>query len=174
MKEFAKSNRRQISSFMIVGLINTAIDFFMLNILIVAADAPTIAANIISTSTALCFSFFANQRHVFRVDRQSSKSRTSLLQFIVVTLAGLYVVQTAIIYTLTNTWHLPGSIALSIRDLIGLQTTLGDSFVTTNTAKGIATAASMVWNFIWYKKVVFRDNSEMTKNENKKSNVDTA
>lgn len=99
---------------------------------------PVITANVISSTLAFCFSFFANKKYTFKTTDTNIKREIGL--FIVVTLFGLWVLQTIVIRVvssmLSNT-HLPDSIILLI-------------------AKLLATVVSLTWNYILYSRVVFK------------------
>ena len=100
-------------------------------------------ANIISTATAFCFSFFANKKYTFRESGGGSIKKQIPL-FIVVTLTGLWGVQTIVITIATpliSSFGLGGGITLVL-------------------AKVIATMASLVWNYIFYSRIVFKTSDD--------------
>jgi hypothetical protein len=72
-----------------------------------------------------------------------------------VTAFGLYVIQNLVIHFLVVTWTAPVHLAIGFVGVIGLGKLVSDSVVITNTTKLVATAFSLVWNYIFYKKVVF-------------------
>ena len=122
--------------FMLVGGTNTVIDFGLL-FLLRALGLPTIPANIISTASAFCFSFFANKKYTFKTTGTNIKREVIL--FVAVTLFGLWVLQTvviAIIAPILSTFIPSMDMAL-----------LG--------AKLVATAVTLAWNYIMYSRVVF-------------------
>ncbi|MDN4484311.1 GtrA family protein [Demequina lignilytica] len=123
--------------FVAVGIANTAIDFGTLAALTVAGMAP-LAANIVSTSVALAFSFVANRTFTFR---SSGHPGRQLALFLVVTLAGLWGLQSLVI--------------------LGVTSALGGSgvpeYLVLAAAKVAATVASLTWNYMLYARVVFRD-----------------
>ena len=98
---------------------------------------PKLAANTVSTGTAFIFSFFANKSYTFRAQ---GNVRRQLILFVVVTLAGLWGLQNAVIFCvspiLTSVIHTEPLVLLL--------------------AKIIATGASLVWNYCLYDRVVFR------------------
>jgi putative flippase GtrA len=123
--------------FLLVGGINTAIDFGLLFTLR-ALGLPTIPANIISTSAAFCFSFFANKKYTFQT--KNTNIQREIILFVVVTLFALWGIQTVAIATvapLLSTFIPSMDIAL-----------LG--------AKLIATIATLIWNYSMYSRVVFK------------------
>lgn len=133
----AMKNSSQKIRFMLVGAANTAIDFGILFTL-KALGLPAIPANIISTTTAFCFSFLASKNYTFKATGTNVKREIAL--FIVVTLFGLWVLQTIVIALMTSLLHgtnLPAALILFI-------------------AKIIATCVSLIWNYVLYSRVVFK------------------
>lgn len=135
----AIKNKEEKARFMVVGGTNTAIDFGLLFVL-KALGLPVIPANIISTSAAFVFSFFANKKYTFRA--HGTDLRREILLFVIVTLFGLWVLQTLVIQA-----------ALPL--LSGLQ--LGNE-VALLIAKVSATFVSLTWNYVLYSRVVFKKN----------------
>ena len=134
--------------FVAVGVVNTGIDFVLLNILTILG-LPAVAANTISTGCAMVFSFFTNKKFTFRSN--SKKYLREMLLFLAFTLFGLWVLQNATIY--------------------GLLIVLPDSvpeFWRLNGVKLVATIISLTWNYFTYDRFVFRkpeneETSERTK-----------
>ena len=123
--------------FAIVGGANTALDFGLL-FLFVALGLNSIGANYLSTGIAFIFSFFANKSFTFR--SKGGNVRKQFLLFIVVTIFGLWVIQPLVILGVTaalTPFSLNESAVLFV-------------------AKLIATLASLVWNYLFYSKVVFK------------------
>ncbi|SEJ59538.1 GtrA family protein [Demequina mangrovi] len=131
------SSSRRGARFVLVGLANTAIDFGVLVALSAVGAAP-VAANLASTSAALAFSFAANRRFTFRA---SGDPVRQLVLFLAVTLTGLWVIQSALIHAIGSA--LAGSGLPELLVLTG--------------AKGVATVASLVWNYVLYARIVFRE-----------------
>lgn len=123
--------------FGIVGVANTAVDFVLL-FLLVGLGLDKIPANFISTSTAFLFSFFVNKKFTFKVSGGNAKKQFAL--FIVVTILGLWVLQPLIITGVT--WAL-GATAI-------------DAAISLLIAKLVATVGSMIWNYLFYSRVVFK------------------
>lgn len=123
--------------FGLVGGVNTSVDFVVLFILARLFGVPAILANVISTSCAVAVSYVLNKKAVFGdADRNN---RRQLILFIVVTLTGLWVLQSFVIASVTTA-------------LAGLT---HDSWVLF-AAKVVATVSTLVWNYLWYSRVVFR------------------
>lgn len=121
--------------FILVGIANTAIDFIVL-LSLTAVGLPLVAANFISTSVALTFSFFANRTFTFG---STGKKRSQALRFLLVTLVGLWVLQ-------------PIVLILAVSVLEGMLARESSIVV----AKLFATVVSMVWNYLLYDSLVFR------------------
>lgn len=148
MSDNGNSNRRRLVSFASIGIANTLIDvtiFLSLRQLLV----PILAANIVSTSVALSFSFLMNKRFTFG---SSNAIKKSLPAFILVTLVGLWVLQPIIIKLVLTMLYLPAV------DML-LQTVIfnADRYYEL-LAKLAATPATLIWNFLLYKRVVFKNN----------------
>ena len=136
LKNLIKKHAEKIR-FGLVGVVNTAIDFGILLALVRVFGLPTIGANYISTSFALIFSFFANKKFTFK-----NNDKTQVKQFIVflsITLVGLWIIQPLVI----------SGIELMIADFI-----INSSFKLI-IAKLLATVASLIWNYLMYRKFVF-------------------
>lgn len=137
MQEVVKKHADKLR-FTIVGSINTALDFSILFILTMLFNIPKELANFISTSVSFLFSFFANKKYTFKSTSKNLKKQ--FLLFTVVTLFGLLVVQTIIITAITPVFtnlgvNRPAALLIS---------------------KLIATAASLIWNYTLYSRVVFK------------------
>ena len=130
MKSSAKPLR-----FILVGIANTAIDFFVLFEL-TALGVELILANMISTSVALTFSFFFNRSFTFR---SSGRKTTQILGFLAVTLVGLWVLQPLILVF-----------------FVPLLTPVFDRELSIIGSKMIATVVSMAWNYLLYDSLVFK------------------
>lgn len=123
--------------FAIVGGANTALDFLLLFIF-VALGLNSIAANYLSTGIAFIFSFFVNKSFTFKSKGGNVKKQFAL--FLLVTIFGLWVIQPIVILGVTAAvasfdWN--ESVVLFI-------------------AKLIATVASLIWNYLFYSRLVFK------------------
>ena len=137
MQEVVKKHADKLR-FTIVGSINTVIDFSILFTLTTLFNVPKELANFISTSVSFLFSFFANKKYTFKSTSKNLKKQ--FLLFTVVTLFGLWVIQTIIITAITPVFtnlgiNKPAALLIS---------------------KLIATAASLIWNYTLYSRVVFK------------------
>jgi len=133
----AIKNKTQKTRFIAIGGINTLLDFGIL-FLLKSLGLPAISANIISTSVAFCFSFFANKKYTFKTN--STNIKREIVLFVIVTLFGLWVLQTVVIKLVTYLFSgidIPEAIVLLV-------------------AKLFATIVSLTWNYILYSRVVFK------------------
>ena len=134
MKKLIKKFAEQIR-FATVGLAATAIDWGILFTL-VAFGLPSIASNFVSTSVAMVFSFFTNKSFTFKA---KNITKRHMVYFVIITIIGLWVIQPIIIESV--------NILLSPRVKAG--------FLVLFLGKGLATAASLSWNYLMYRKFVF-------------------
>lgn len=134
--ELAKKHAEKIR-FGIVGIANTALDFSIL-FLLVTLGLDKIPANYISTGTAFIFSFFVNKSFTFK--SKGGNVKKQFLYFIVITIIGLWIIQPLIISGITHV----------------LVNTGWASGIVLFIAKIIATVASLIWNYIFYSRIVFK------------------
>lgn len=130
-------NDLQKFRFAAVGGLNTCIDFGLLFFLSYLG-LNVIIANYVSTTIALTFSFFANKKYTFRV--KGATRKREILLFFVFTGIGIWVLQPMVIAVVRHFAH-SGSTAHGLVLLF---------------AKLVATAVSLVWNYISYSRFVFK------------------
>lgn len=136
---------KQFSKFFIVGIINTGIDFAILNteILVtgITSGSMLIFLNVFSFSVAVVNSYYMNKYWTFEDKRpDGEKAPVKFSQFIGVSIVGISI-NSLIVYGFTT----------FVPILFGFSPQLW-----INVAKIIATGASLVWNFIGYKLWVFK------------------
>ena len=141
MKPLLKKHETKVR-FTVVGAANTLLDFCILFILASFFGVPNVVANVISSSIAFVSSFFANKKYTFKTN--GNNVVREMVLFTIVTLFGLWVIQSAIIASITPAVH-----QVIESDTIALLV-----------AKLIATGASLTWNYILYSRVVFTNSSE--------------
>jgi putative flippase GtrA len=130
-------NKTEKIRFGLVGGVNTVIDFGTLFTL-TSLGLPPLLSNVISTTFAFFFSFFANKKYTFK--STGTNVKREIILFTVITLFGLWVIQSvfiAIMTTLLSSLVLPHGIMLFI-------------------AKVTATIASLIWNYTLYSRIVFK------------------
>lgn len=129
----------QFSKFALVGLLNTAIDFGVLNLLVattgITGGPSIIPLNALAFSAAVANSYFWNRRWVF-VD----KKHGNFVIFFAVTVVGVGI-NSGVVFLITT----------FVSPLAGFDRTLWVNF-----AKALATGVSLVWNFTGYRLVVFK------------------
>jgi putative flippase GtrA len=134
--ELVKKHAQKIR-FGIVGIANTALDFIVLFIL-VGLGLDKIPANYVSTSIAFVFSFFVNKKFTFKSTTGNVKKQFAV--FLIVTIIGLWVIQPLVITGVS--WL--------------LATTAWSAPVVLFVAKVVATVASLIWNYLFYSRLVFK------------------
>lgn len=130
------NHRSQKVRFLLVGGSATILDFTLLFVA-KSLGAPAIVANIISTGISFCFSFLANKNYTFKTHGANLKREISL--FVVVTLFGLWVLQ---------------SIIIAVVEPL-LDPAVSDPGLRLLIAKLLATVVTTIWNYVLYSRVVF-------------------
>jgi len=120
----------QFIRFIVVGLLNTAVDFGLLNLLIYLFRWPSVWANTVSFSVAVLNSFFWNKYWTFR--QKEGRMIQQLATFIVVSLIGL---------GLSDLLVYLGNVRLDYN---------------INLVKVISVIVVFLWNFLGYKYLTFR------------------
>lgn len=121
--------------FGVVGLIAFAIDFGILNLLVVSLHMNNVVAATISFTIALCFNYLASMRFVFK-HREDMARWMEMLIFVVSSVIGLFI-NDAIIAL--STAPLPAD---------AIHTDHAKYVLFTNIGKIIATVVVAVWNFV--------------------------
>ena len=124
----------QFLKFGIVGVLNTVIDFSLLNLLHLVFKIPFLLANTISVSSSIVNSFVWNKYWTFQ-NREKEFGR-QFIKFVILSLVGLGI-NDGILYLSVN--FLGSSAPLEL-----------------NLSKIFASIFSMAWNFIAYKKWAFK------------------
>lgn len=132
----------QIIRYGMVGILNTLIDFATLNILVamggVASGFPLVLCNAMAFFAANLNGYFFNKKWTF-----AEKDGTSLKQYLYYLLlaAGGLVINSLILYLIVSTCPRPAALAPTWW---------------LNVAKTGATAASMIWNYLACRFIIFR------------------
>jgi putative flippase GtrA len=136
---------KQFSKFIIVGGINTVIDFLVLNILIsvtgITSGAELFILNSISFSIAVVNSYFMNKYWTFQDKTQTKKEPVKFSQFLAVSLVGIVI---------------NGGVLSLITAYVAIPFVFITPVMWANIAKLFATGISLIWNFIGYKFFVFK------------------
>ena len=138
--ELAKKHAKKIR-FGIVGIANTALDFAIL-FLLVALGLDKIPANYISTGVAFVFSFFVNKSFTFK--SKGGNVKKQFVIFISISIVGLWIIQPVVITVISA----------------ALAHTGWASGLILFIAKIIATIASLIWNYVFYSRLVFKKEEE--------------
>jgi len=150
----------RVGRFGLVGIVNTLIDFAILNVVSRVFGLSDLAANIPATTVAMVFSFFANRTFVFRANRSKADrayTYRQALRFFAFTAFGLYGIQSGIIYLFEHVWTTPVGVGVYVAQSLGLLELVDKKFIVTNGVKLVATAASLIWNYVMYKRFVFKE-----------------
>ena len=95
-----KTSTKKPLRFIIVGISNTVLDFVLMNIMRLVG-LNLIAANTISTGTAMVYSFFMNKKWTFR--NAGKNYLRQVVLFFIFTIIGIWVIQNGFIW-LINTY----------------------------------------------------------------------
>lgn len=136
--------------FTLIGGLNTLLDFAILFTL-KSIGLSLILANICSTTVTFAISFFLNKKITFKSETQNKKDiAREMVFFTIITLFGLWVIQNIII-SITKP-----IIIYYFGDINILFVNISQDNFAILTSKIIGTIFSLIWNFILYKKVVFK------------------
>ncbi|MCX6728180.1 MAG: GtrA family protein [Candidatus Saccharibacteria bacterium] len=152
MKNLIKKYAEQIR-FVTVGLGATVIDWGILFVLVVFGGFPNIPSNFVSTSVAMVFSFFTNKSYTFKAKNITGKH---VVYFIIITVIGMWVIQPVIIEgvnLLLGPWFTNSAPVVWLGDLLG--SWFKANYLVLFLGKGLATAASLTWNYLMYRNFVF-------------------
>lgn len=141
----------RVSRFILVGVVNTTINFAVLNFAFYGLHQNKIISSFIATGCAVVFSFIMNRSFVFQ---DKSRPAQKLVLFTILTVGGVLLVQNSI-YAL-------GVVLLRHHDL-GISTIvyrlikvrLSGDFIDVNLSNAIASLCVMVWNYNSYRLFVF-------------------
>lgn len=132
----------QIAKFGVVGVANTVIDFGVLNYLSAArhvfSGLALVPLNIISFTVAVLNSYFWNKYWTFKT--KESKAGKQFIEFIIVSVIAIFI-NSGAVYLITLIPPIGG-----VSEQLWL-----------NISKLTATILSLVWNFVGYKFMVFKD-----------------
>ncbi len=144
IQEKRKEFIAQITKYVLVGSLNTGIDFAVLNLLLwmtgIYSGKWIILLNAIAFSVAVINSYFWNKFWTFKDKGTDGSKVKEFSQFVSITLIGM-ILNTAVVYFMT-TFTSP---------IMELSPELW-----ANLAKVFATGISLVWNFLGYKFIIFK------------------
>jgi len=144
----------QIVRFIVVGVITTAVDFVVFNLLTRRATHwQRIPANLVSVTAAMTWAFLANWFLVFQPTGDAWLDRAG--RFLITTAFSAFVLQNAVLYLTTYRWKTPVNLALWLVRRLRFDGLLDEDVVSRNTCKGLAVSVGLVWNFCFYKFFVY-------------------
>lgn len=145
----------QVARFAAVGLVNTGIDYAVFMMLSAALALPlesSWVAKAMSGALAMIGSFALNRRWVFR---SSAGGWSQVARFVVVTLIGTFGVQLGAMHLFSAVWLGPAHLAARVASGLAIDRWLSAPVIVRTVAFGLATALSMCWNFLAYRRWVF-------------------
>ncbi len=162
------SEALQVGRFGLVGILNTVVDFVVLNVL-AATILPKslvlgsvtifgtnytitglIVAGLISGTIAMINSFIFNMRFTFRARHVDALHAT---YFFVLTMIGVYIFRPILLKFFTDVWTWPVLTADHISTFLHLP--LSQLFVERNVALAVTILLVLVYNYLVYKYIVF-------------------
>jgi putative flippase GtrA len=168
----AHSEVRQVGRFGLVGILNTVVDFVLLNILVVTilpkdlvlgsvtifgtnyTITGLVVAGVISGTVAMINSFIFNSFYTFKARKVDALHIT---YFFVLTIIGVYIFRPILLKFFSDVWTWPVDLAYRITTLLHLP--FSQSFVTSNAALAATILIVLVYNYFAYKYIVFRNNT---------------
>jgi len=150
-----EATAKEVGKFGIVGVINTAVDLGIFNLLKFLFGLSVIISNVVSVSAAIVNSYIWNKNWTFR-DKEKNISRQFIF-FVILSIGGL-IINTGALLFLTQVWTFPSLLVIRVFHFLKLSFIFSDNFVFFNFAKVAAILFSMIWNFLTYKKFVFKKN----------------
>ena len=147
--------REQVVRFGAVGALTTLVDYVVFIALTIAFAIPLShvwLAKYPSSVIAMTISYVLNRRWVFK--SQTRDVRLESARFFSTTIVGVFVVQNLLTQFFSSNFQLFGKAAWRALDFVGVP--LPESFVIKTVAFGLATVASLTWNFLTYKFWAFR------------------
>jgi putative flippase GtrA len=141
----------RVARFALAGILNTAVNFVILNLAFYGLHQGKLASSFIATSCAVAFSFVLNRNFVF-VDKERPAKKLAL--FLIVTISGVLVIQNSVYALGIELLH---HHELAISDIAyGLtHVRLSRDFIAINLSNVIASLAVMIWNYNGYRIFVF-------------------
>lgn len=146
---------KQVGRFAAAGVINTLLDYLIfvtVSWLFALPLSSSWIAKAFSGTIAMANSFALNQRWVFRSHATGWRRAA---RFLTVTLIGTFGVQLGGMHLFAAIWPAPGHLAAQVASWLGLA--LPEPLVVRTVAFALATAASMTWNFLAYRRWVFAE-----------------
>lgn len=165
-KKKKNNEAAQVGRFGLVGILNTAVDFIVLNLLVRTVLPRSevfftafgrevtglMIAGVISGTIAMINSFIFNQRFTFRAKKVAGRE---IFLFFVITMFGIYVLRPIILNFFSQIWTWPAEFAYTVGQFLHLP--MDQAFYYDNVALAGAVAVVLVFNYLSYKKFVFKN-----------------
>ncbi len=152
VKKIQKIVGFRITRFVAVGILNTGINFAILNIAFYGLHEAKLVSSFMATSVAVLCSFVLNRYFVFKHNGHIGKQ---MLRFFIVTAVGVLLIQN-LIYAIAL--HLLGfheaGIISFVYSLVKIK--VASSFVDVNLSNLVASMVVMIWNYNGYRLHVFK------------------
>jgi putative flippase GtrA len=157
------STSGQVARFASVGVMNTVIDYVIFigltRIFSIPLDRVWVA-KLVSGSVAMINSFYFNRTWVFNKGNTKHPGQ-QFARFLISTLVAVYVIQLGLVQFFSSEFQFFGKLTYEILESIGLTSLvpsiLTEAFTIKTVAFGLATVASMTWNFLLYKLWAFKE-----------------
>lgn len=159
-KNSAASTTVQVEKFGLVGILNTLIDYVIFIALTKIFSIPLSQvgyAKLVSGAVAMANSFYFNRTWVFK---SGGDGKSQLVRFLISTLVAVFIIQLGLVQFFSSVFPYFGELGFNIMEAIGIVSLLPvvftQEFVIKTVAFGLATVASMTWNFLLYKYWAFK------------------
>lgn len=155
---FAQRLNNEKVRFVIAGGVNTTLDFVILNVLVWGFGVWSYAANTIAVVICICVSYYLN--HFFVFQKKAKVTLRAFLSFFAVTGFSSIFIQSAIIWLSHTIFETPFS-----RSFLAFAGLSDNQAFQLNIAKCAAVGVGMIWNFLFYKHLVFKKNVKNNENQ---------
>lgn len=156
-----KDQQKDLGKFFLVGVVSTAFDYLLLNILAIMAGLPLLLANSIAAPFSSFLSYKLNKKVVFE-DRMHGRRKTLLL-YVAIIGFGILIIQNSLLFILER--GIAQTIAQSVMPLLDVVRlgSLSESTVAINIAKIGASLLAALWNFFMLRRFVFVTKEDVDK-----------
>ncbi|HVE80575.1 MAG TPA: GtrA family protein [Candidatus Dormibacteraeota bacterium] len=151
----------QVGRFGLIGVLNTVIDYVVFIGLTKLFSIPldrVWTAKLVSGALAMANSFYFNKTWVFKSGNKHAGQQFA--RFMVSTLVGVFIIQLGLVQFFSSVFPDIGQLFYLIAASLGvtalLPAVITQAFVIKTVAFGLATIASMSWNFLLYKFWAFK------------------
>lgn len=151
---------RRVGRFGVAGVINTLVDYTLFISITKVFALPlgrVWLAKLASGAVAMACSYLLNHHWVFRPESGSHLRRA--VRFAVVTAIGSFGIQLGFVQLFSSVVPQPGEWVFNLLSGAGLTglapAVLTLSFVIKTVAFGLGTVASLTWNYLAYRRIVF-------------------